>query len=234
MNKTNGSGNSRIFDAIREDDFERVESLIEAEPSLVNAIAPKRPLDTRFMSPLQVALSTGWHKRIAWYLLEKGADVNYIPDKNLVEEARTVLFDAVNIAVWNARRYAWDGKSENPLKLVWKHTAEESDEAFDFLRNVVRRGADINKTDHYGRNVLMEAVGEAANLCPVMNTETGEYYPGRPITPEMTQDLRRIFSFLIENGADMNNISSFSKKSIREHYEKEPVWQICGIFWDGK
>ena len=25
---------------------------------------------------------------------------------------------------------------------------------------------------------------------------------------------------------------SYSNKSIREHYESEPVWQICGELWD--
>ena len=226
------SGNMQIFDAIRADDFERVKAIIEKDPSAVNAVAPKRPLDTRGMSPLQVSLCTGRHKRIAWLLLESGADVNYIPDKKLVEEAHPVLFDGVNAAIWNARRYAWDGKSTDPLCLEWKHTKEESDDAFNFLKRMLELGADVNKTDHYGRNCLMEAVAETSNLCPVKNSETGEYYPGRPITPEMCEDIRRILKLLIDVGADKNNISSYSKKSIREHYENESVWQICGEFWE--
>ena len=92
-------------------------------------------------------------------------------------------------------------------------------------------GADVSVTDHYGRNCLMEAVSEAGNLCPVKNQETGAFYPGRPITPEMCEDLRRIFRLLIDAGADRNNVSAFSGKSIRQHYENEPVWQICGDLW---
>lgn len=95
-------------------------------------------------------------------------------------------------------------------------------------------GADVSVTDHYGRNCLMWSVSEASNLCPVKNRETGEFYLGRPITPEMCEDLRRIFRLLIDAGADRNNISAFSKKSIRDHYENEPVWQICGELWDEK
>jgi hypothetical protein len=35
-------------------------------------------------------------------------------------------------------------------------------------------------------------------------------------------------------GADRGNVSVYSKKSIREHYESEPVWQICGDLWDAQ
>ena len=137
---------------------------IGGRTALDYAIAPRRPLDTRGMSPLQVSLCTGRHRDIAWLPLESGADVSV--------------------------------------------------------------------TDHYGRNCLMEAVSEAGNLCPVKNQETGAFYPGRPITPEMCEDLRRIFRLLIDAGADRNNVSAFSGKSIRQHYENEPVWQICGDLWD--
>ena len=107
MSKTQAKNFSEeLFGAIRKNDFEQVKALITAQPELVNAIAPKRPLDTRGMSPLQVALCTGWHRKIAWLLLENNADVNYIPEKKWAEEVRPVLFDAANVAIWNVRRYA--------------------------------------------------------------------------------------------------------------------------------
>ena len=216
----------RLFAAIRQNDLESVRGLLDADPALVNVPAPKRPLDTRFMSPLQVALCTGWHRDIAWLLLERGADVNYCAQKALCGDAYPVLFDAVNTAVWNARRYEWDG--QDVTHLVWKHTKEDSDEAFRFLQRMLNLGADANQTDHCGRNVLMEAVSEANKLCPNVNAETGEDYPGRIITPEMREDFLRIFRVLINAGADMENRSAFSGKTIREHYEGEPVWRICG------
>ena len=223
---------AKIFDAIRADNLEQVKAVLRENPSAINAIAPKRPLETRGMSPLQVSLCTGRHKKIAWFLLENGADVNYIPDKKMAEEARPALFDGVNAAIWNSRRYAWDGKNTSPMHLEWKHTKEEADDAFEFLRRMLELGADVSITDHYGRNCLMEAVSEANNLCPVRRQDTGGYYPGRLITSQMCDDLQRIFRLLIDAGADMDNVSSFSKKSIREHYESEPVWQICGCFWN--
>lgn len=79
---TTGSSHIKIFEAIRDDDFETVKNIITEDPTAVNAVAPKRSLDTRGMSPLQVSLCTGRHKKIAWLLLENGANVNYMPDKN--------------------------------------------------------------------------------------------------------------------------------------------------------
>lgn len=222
-----------IFEAIRSNDFELVKKLITDDPQLVNAISPKKPSDIKGMSSLQVALCTGWHAKIAWLLLENGADVNYIPDRKWTDESHPILFDAADVAIWNARRLAWDGKNTTPLNLEWKHTAEKADEAFRFLEQVLKQGADVSKTDYYGRNVLMEAVSEASKLCPIRNSETGGYYPGRPITPEMRHDMRRIFKLLIDAGADRNNVSAYSKKSIREHYENESVWEICGDLWNG-
>ena len=216
----------RLFAAIRQNDLESVRGLLDADPALVNISAPKRPLDTRFMSPLQVALCTGWHRDIAWLLLERGADVNYCAPKELCGDAYPVLFDAVNAAVWNARRYEWDGTGIDHL--AWKHTKEDSDEAFRFLQRMLALGADANQTDHYGRNALMEAISEANKLCPNVNAETGEDYPGRIITPEMREDFLRIFRALIDAGADKENRSAFSGKTIREHYEMEPVWRVCG------
>lgn len=103
----------RIFAAIRADNLAQVRTILVEDPSSVNAVAPKRPLDTQGMSPLQVSLCTGRHKEIAWLLLESGANLNYLPGRKIAEEARPVLFDGVNAAVWNARRYAWESALMN-------------------------------------------------------------------------------------------------------------------------
>ena len=134
----------------------------------------------------------------------------------------------VNIAVWNARRYAWDGQDTTPMRLVWKHTRAEADDAFAFLRRMLALGADVQATDWYGRGVLMEAVEEAGRLCPIRSEENGEVYPGRPVTEEMRHDIRRIFRLLIDAGADRENRSAYSGKTIRRHYEGSPVWELCG------
>lgn len=222
--------NYAFFTVIRQNDFKTVKAMAEADPALINVPAPKYPLDTQWMSPLQVALCTGWHKEIAWFLLEHGADVNYCADKKICKDAYPVLFDAVNIAIWNARRLEWDGK--NIDNLLWKHTKEEADDAFCFLERMIEMGADVRQTDYYGRNVLMEAMGEANRLCPNINIQTGEDYPGHPITKEMREDIRCVLRLLIDAGADRENVSAFSQMSIRQHYENESIWRICGDLFD--
>ena len=188
----------RLFAAIRDDDYDRVKAIIDSEPELVNSVAPKRPLDTRGMSPLQVALSTGWHRNIADLLLDRGADVNYLAgDEWKSTDPMPVLFCAVDVAIYNSRRYELKDS-----EFVWRHTKEESDRAFAMLERFVRLGADVNKTDRYGRNSLFEAVASANMTGPLRNYETGEYFPGRKMTPEQTEDIRRVIGFLIDSGAD--------------------------------
>ena len=114
------------------------------------------------------------------------------------------------------------------LRLVWKHTRAEADDAFAFLRRMLEHGADVRATDRYGRGVLMEAVEETGRLCPIRSEENGEFYPGRPVTEEMRHDIRRIFRLLIDAGADRENRSAYSGKTIRQHYEGSPVWELCG------
>lgn len=149
-----------FFGAIRADELKTVSSMLADDPALVNIPAPKKPADTRGMSPLQAALCTGWHRDIAWFLLEHGADVR--------------------------------------------------------------------ATDRYGRGVLMEAVEETGRLRPIRSEENGEFYPGRPVTEEMRHDIRRIFRLLTDAGADRENRSAYSGKTIRQHYEGSPVWELCG------
>ncbi len=222
-----------IFKAIKEDDFDEVKRLVKGEPELARAVAPKKPAETMGMSPLQVALNTGWHREIAWFLLENGADVNYMagPEYKLYGSSvgYPVLFDAVCSAVRNARRYVQDPKTR---EFRWVHTKEEAEMSFGFLKRMIELGADVNKTDYDGRNSLMEAIAEANKLCPIVNPETGRLYESLPITPEMTEDLSRIFKLLIDSGADRNNRSAYSKKTIREHYCAETIWQICGDLFE--
>ena len=102
----------------------------------------------------------------------------YDDKNNLSSQTQTLngypaLFDGVNTASWNARRYARDGRDATPMRLVWKHTQAEADDAFAFLRRMLALGADVQAT---GRE----------------------------------------------------NRSAYSGKTIRQHYEGSPVWELCG------
>ena len=44
----------------------------------------------------------------------------------------------------------------------------------------------------------------------------------------MRHGIRRIFRLLIDAGADRENRFAYSGKTIRQHYEGSPVWELCG------
>ena len=78
----------KLFTAIRASDLEMVRQIIEKKPELVNCIAKKPPKKDDGQSPLQVALKTG-NTAIANYLLDMGADVNFIEDETCCNAWRT-------------------------------------------------------------------------------------------------------------------------------------------------
>lgn len=89
----------KIFKAIRDKDFDLVRTLIENKEELVNCVAKQPPKKDDGQSPLQVALKTG-ALDIAEYLIDCGADLNYMEDESCCNEWRTpVIHDAINAAV---------------------------------------------------------------------------------------------------------------------------------------
>ena len=100
----------KLFTAIRASDFEMVRLIIEKKPELVNCVAKQPPKKDDGQSPLQVALKTG-NTAIANYLLDMGADVNFIEDESCCNAWRTpVIHDAINCAVMSCR---WNTNDEN-------------------------------------------------------------------------------------------------------------------------
>ncbi len=218
-----------IFTAIKEDDIETVQAMIAKDPSLVNSVAPKKPVDTKGMSPLQVGLTTGWHRDIVDFLLDSNADVNYMEPSELhIPQAHPVLHDAVSVAIWNSRRYACvDADNPDNNGFEWKHTKDDADRAYALLKRMIDMGADVNAVNNYNDNTLSEAIRQASYLCPQKDPLTGKLYPGLKKTPEMIEDFRRIFRLLIQSGADTESRNSYNKMTIREFYrEDDEVWSI--------
>lgn len=163
-----------------------IKELISKDPLLVNAVAPKKPADTKGMSTLQVSLTTGWHRDIADFLLDHGADINFMEAAEWhVPQAHPVLHDAVCVAIHNARRHECvDPDDWDNIEFEWKHTKADSDRAYGLLKRMIDMGADVNKVNNYNDNVLSEAVQQASYLCPQVDPLTGKYFPGLTMTPD--------------------------------------------------
>ena len=147
----------KLFTAIRASNLEMVRQVIEKKPALVNCVAKQPPKKDDGQSPLQVALKTG-NIAIANYLLDRGADVNFIEDESCCNAWRTpVLHDAINCAVMCCR---WNTNDKYMGFRVFS-TKERAVEALNVLKRMLDMGADVNALDSYGnsgmnrlRNVL--------------------------------------------------------------------------------
>ncbi len=101
----------KLFKSIRSKDFEQVKEIINNKPDLVNCVAKQPPKKDDGQSPLQVALKTGAFD-IADYLIDMGADLNFIEDTSCCNSWRIpVIQDAIIAAVMNCR---WNKKYISP------------------------------------------------------------------------------------------------------------------------
>ncbi len=150
----------KLFNAIRHGDFDEVKSILETYPEAVNEAATPPPKKDTALSPLQVALKIG-ELDIAEYLIEHGADVNYIEPEDKVEEPvwrMPVIQDAIR-AVF----FAYDGIEPKP---------EKADKAAEIVRELLERGADPNALSWR----TIEKFGEREtnpDLCPIGECVSG-------------------------------------------------------------
>jgi Ankyrin repeat. len=97
-----------LFTAIRQSDFEKVKTLIERKPELVNCVAKQPPKKDDGQSPLQVAFKTG-NFDIADYLVDQGANVNFIEAESINEWKAPVIHDAIRATVFSSRFPGYGG-----------------------------------------------------------------------------------------------------------------------------
>jgi len=192
-----------LFKAIRDSDLDKVVSIIEKNPLLVNVIAKQPPKKDDGQSPLQIAFKTG-NFRIADYLIGNGADVNFIEVESVNEWRAPVIHDAIRASVFSSR-YHIDDTSRNRKEVF--------DEAFSSLKKLVAAGANVTATDSYGNNCLMRAALDSSQL-PLNKKST-----------ILAEDLSLIFKLLITAGADINE-SNGSRQSVVRQFEGKPVAQF--------
>lgn len=206
----------KLFTAIQKNDLQTIKLLLEKDGSLIDSVFTGTPKKFDGQSLLQVALKTA-NAGVVNYLLDMNANVNFIENESCANDWRApVIHDAINRAIMFSR---WNVMRDTELEVY--STKEASDESFEILKRIIIMGADVNAKDSYGNACLDRACLQARQILPRHNGDD------RVLTDELRSDLNRIFSLLIESGADMNYVapSAFGKNYL-EQYGEETV----GIF----
>lgn len=183
----------KLFLAIRHGDFNEVKATLENYPEVINEPAKAPPKKDDGLSPLQVALKIGEFD-IAKYLIEQGADVNYIDPIDQSKKyiwSVPVLQDAVR-AVF----FAYKGIEPD---------IEDVEKATVIVRDMLERGADPNvlswKTiESWGKCNLYQDV-DAIGTCIWQASETIHGYPELRQLAE--EKLTYLLDLLLEHGADI-------------------------------
>ena len=202
----------KLFTAIRASDIDLVRQIIEKKPALVNCVAKQPPKKDDGQSPLQVALKTG-NTAIAVYLLDMGADVNFMEDESSCNEWRTpVIHDAINCAVMLSR---WNTDNEYMGFRVFS-TKERAAESLAILKSMLDMGADVNAADSYGNSGLNRFALQAKQILPSFNYVEHREGKDRIFTEELHEDLRNVLQALKDAGADASYKAPNLGYSVRE------------------
>lgn len=188
----------KLFKAIRNSDLTEVREIITKDPKSVNCVAKQPPKKDDGQSPLQVALKTG-NFVIARYLIDMGADLNFIEDESCCNEWRTpVIHDAITAAVMCSR---WNTNDKHMGFKVFS-TGERADEAYDILCLMLNKGADVNAVDSHGNSGIWRFCLQSNQVLPRFNYADHTEGDDRLFTDELHEDLRRILAALKNAGAD--------------------------------
>lgn len=215
----------KLFVAIRKGDISQVKELLQKKPELIYCTAKQPPKKDDGQSPLQVAIKSGNFK-IADFLIDSGADVNFMEIESCNEWKMPVIQDAIMATVMNSRflEPTWDEKE-------WeiRNTKEKFDMAYNLLKKMFDLGADIHYHDSYGNSCLGRAILDARQILPRKNYQDPTWVDKRPLNKELKDDLTMVFNLLLKQGADVNEVDKRTGKSLLEFYNQECVAQFLQI-----
>lgn len=182
-------------------DFESVKNSIKENPELVNQTATGT-YDIEGKSPLQFAITRS-EIEIAKFLLDHGADVNFVGSGSIDNWEIPILHVAIKKAIQNSRfpRREADGPKNDGV-LFEQH--------MDLLKSILEKGANIKQLDSYGNLPIMRAVLDALNLDLSITDD------------ELDEDIESIFALLTEYGADINERTE-TRKSVEEMFRNNEV-----------
>jgi len=200
----------KLFKAIRASDIGLVKQIIDSKPELVNCTAKQPPKKDDGQSPLQVALKTG-NIAIADYLIDMGADVNFIEESSCNSWRAPVLHDAINCAVMCCR---WNTDDFRGFRVY--SNEERASSSLAVLHRMLSLGADVNAVDSYGNSGLNRFALQAGQILPPYNYVDKCEGDGRIFTEELHGDLRKVLQILKDAGADPEYASPNLKMSVRK------------------
>lgn len=206
----------KLFKAIRHGEFDEVKAILENYPEAVNEASTPPPKKDNMLSPLQVALKIGEFD-IAKYLIEHGADVNYIEPED-VEWRMPVIQDAIR-AVF----FVYEGITVN---------IEAADKATEIVHDLLERGADPNVLSwrtvvRFGeaeKNPDVDAIGECiAGVHQFVSASNGRTLERRDMVVER---FNYLMDLLLEHGAD---IEAWADRRVSAHHKPEETARKCYI-----
>jgi len=169
----------KLFKAIRQGDLDEVKAILEKNPEAVSSVASPPPKKDIGQSPLQVAVKIGEFD-IACYLMEQGADVNFMEEEaEGVTTRMPILHDAIR-TTFQSLCYRDEDSSAKGLEL---------------MRELLKRGADPNKKASNTFAALDECVSSANYI---LDKQTA--YPDVQEIAE--KRLAEALDLLLEYGAD--------------------------------
>lgn len=210
----------KLFTAIRQFDNESVKQLLEKKPELIACKAKAPPKKDDGQSPLQVSLKCG-NFEITDLLLSLKADVNFIESEDCCNLWRApVIHDAINGAVmcsrWNSNTFGFEVHS----------TKEKAEKAISQLERILDLGANVNAIDSYGNSCLWRACLQGSQILPRYSYHDKSLSTERVITPELKNDLGKIFDLLLQRGADLQYIRPGGADNVLNYYKMQPVYEF--------
>ncbi len=194
-----------FFQAIRNRDLQKVTALVLSDNAYLNATNFAPPKKDDGQSGLQVAFKTA-NFDIATYLIEQGADVNFIDVSDVNEWKAPVLHDCIRATIFSSYT-------------LQKNTFQ-FDTAFKLLKTLLNKKADPKAVDSYGNNCLNRALMDARQM---LNHPDADLNNGI-----LLQQLRSVFSELIKAGADPNQSSerreSFAYNVVNDRMEQYQLY----------
>lgn len=196
------------FQAIRHDDLEKVKALVESDSAYLTATNFAPPKKDDGQSGLQIAFKVG-ALDIADYLIDAGADVNFMEESSVNEWRTPVLIDCVYRTIGSC--YLTQRKHPENAEKVFN-------QALAILQKMLDKGADPNAKDSYENTVIGEGlsfVQQYTSRHPQFighdafpNNDNPNLAYTKGFTDEereyqLTQ-LRQMFKLLIDAGAELD------------------------------